>query len=242
MSGLPLRMVCVWSQQNSSFFFFSCWAKCLQFLADECLDAGPSPPTPKMKYGGTESKPKWIRMGGQKWEARRKGLMGKLRLVGEGVGGWLWNTQCPLSLWQTMSLRPHSLGQRALKTFLTTNHYYVLVKLSRLWLNKVIKAKSQRTTTTTTAIIILRRMTTPLTRLPEHISWRREHSSAVSIVPFCSRDRSKGGQKSMKCQSLDNTNRTANKHISVSTQCTFMQNPYPHLPGTCPLEPKEMTC
>lgn len=57
----------------------------------------------------------------------------------------------------------------SIKNLSTTNHCYVSVKLSRLWLNKVIKAQKSKNNNNNSNNNT-RRMTSALTRLPEHIS------------------------------------------------------------------------
>lgn len=146
-----------------------------------------------MKYGGTESKPQMNQDGRAEGRSQKKGPWW-------GGCGWLrgWGVamEHPVSPFSVTDdvIMTTQFRTESIKNLSTTNHCYVSVKLSRLWLNKVIKAQKSKNNNNNSNNNT-RRMTSALTRLPEHISWRREHSSAVSIVPFLFQRQIQRGEK-----------------------------------------------
>ena len=104
-------------------------------------------------------------MGGQKGEARRKGLDGEAAAGCEGGGGYE-TPSVPFSVTDDV-ITSTQVRTESIRNLSTTKHCYVSVKLSRLWLNKVIKAKKSKNNSNSNNNT--RRMTSALTRLPEHI-------------------------------------------------------------------------
>ena len=105
-------------------------------------------------------------MGGQKGEARRKGLDGVAAAGCEGGGGYEIPS-VPFSVTDDV-ITSTQFRTESIRDLSTAKHCSVSVKLSRLWLNKVIKAKKSKNNNSNSNNNT-RRMTSALTRLPEHI-------------------------------------------------------------------------